>query len=248
LVVPEFRFVENMGFTKYVPIVQRFPECYRRFLQELERPRTPVNWKPCPDRVWWDASQKKGFPVCDPPIPTTFPLESQRGLWGGEGVIKGFRRRKDKPGKVPTYWWPKVKSAVVYSEIFDKYLKLELTQSVLEKIDENYGFDMYILKTPVQDLNSQMAYDLRRKMILALINKDIYPNDEKKREEILKKYNEFLMPKEEAEWFGLSMREATWKLLEMEEKYIGVPRKIELRQKYFEMLQARVKKEAEENA
>jgi len=236
-----------MGFTPYVPIVQRFPACYRRFLEELKRPRTPVNWTPCKDRVFWSDRYQKPYPVCDPPIPTIFPPENDKGLWGGEGVIKGFvlKPRRWHP-RVPRMWWPKIKSAVVYSEILDKYLKIELTERTLELIDEAYGFDMYILKTPVQDLNSQLGFDLRRKMLLALANKEMYPEDPQKCDEMLKKYEEFIVPAEEAEWFGLNIREATWKLLEIEENTRGTPKKLELRQKYFAMVQARAKEEAAE--
>lgn len=111
-----------------------------------------------------------------------------------------------------------------------------MTDHVRNLIDEAFGFDNYILKTPVQDFNSQMALDLRRKMLLALARKEIYPDNAEKRDEILKKYAEFIIPEEEAEWFGLNLREATWKLLEQEQEAKGTPRKAELRAKYIESL------------
>lgn len=51
-----------------------------------------------------------------------------------------------------------------------------------------------ILQTPVQDLKSQLALDLRRKMLLALARKDLYHDDEKKQREVLEKYKEFIIP------------------------------------------------------
>ena len=95
---------------------------------------------------------------------------------------------------------------------------------------------MYILKTPVQDLNSQMALDLRRKMLLALVRKEMHRDDPTKQEQVLKKYAEFIIPEEEAEWFGLSIREATWKQLEVEQEAKGTPMKIQLRARLIESL------------
>ncbi|OQR73028.1 39S ribosomal protein L28 [Tropilaelaps mercedesae] len=232
---------------KYIPFKDRFPKCYQQFLEDLKRPRTPVNYVPLKERFYWDAEQGKVLPVIDAPIETLFPPESQKGLWGGEGVIKGYIQRKkskvERPFAIkttPKVWSPQVLSMVLYSEVLDKYLKTEVTLTALERIDECFGLDMYLLKTPVQDLNSQLAFDLRRKILLALARKDLYPNDPAKREKMLKKYAEFIIPEEEAEWFGLNLRAATWKLLEQEQyaRWEGTPLKPQLRAKLIEALKA----------
>ncbi|XP_003739529.1 39S ribosomal protein L28, mitochondrial [Galendromus occidentalis] len=225
----------TMG-TKFRPITERFPKCYQQFLADMRRPRARVMCRPPAEKLRYDASQHLVFKVPDARIPTIFLPESQRGLWGGEEAVKGFRLRKKGRGTVPTLWVPYVTKNVLYSEILDKHFQIETTDHALRLIDESFGFDNYILKTPVQDLNSQMALDIRRKMLLAMARREIYPDNPERRKEILEKYAEFIIPEEEAEWFGLHIREATWKLLEQEQKAKGTPMKAQLRAKFIESL------------
>lgn len=72
------------------------------------------------------------------------PKEVDEGLWGGEGVIKGFRK-KDGP-RLPRWWTPRLTKVVVYSEILDKYMNVVVTERTVCLIDEAFGFDNYILK------------------------------------------------------------------------------------------------------
>jgi len=70
-----------------------------------------------------------------------------------------------------------------------------VTQNALNKIDEAYGLDNYILRTPIQDLkSSQLALDLRRKMLIALAKKSFYPNDKEKHQMIYNKYKDCEIP------------------------------------------------------
>lgn len=116
---------------EYVPIVKRFPKCYQQFLEDLKRPRTPVNYRAAEKKFSYDASKEKILPVKEKPIPSIFPPESQTGLWAGEGIVMGYREAKKtkhvKPWMYKTIckmWIPKVYSTVLYSEILDKYLKV----------------------------------------------------------------------------------------------------------------------------
>lgn len=66
------------------------------------------------------------------------PPEADLGLWGGEGVVKGWIESKPYTKKkvLPRYWvprlfFPTLKKAVFFSEILDKYL--EVSWNISEK-------------------------------------------------------------------------------------------------------------------
>ena len=82
--------------------------------------------------------------------------------------------------------------AVFYSEILDKYLKIICTKRTLDLVDDAYGFDGYILRTPVNDLKSQLALHLKRFMLIKLAKKD-FPTEEKANE-MCEKYADCIIP------------------------------------------------------
>jgi large subunit ribosomal protein L28 len=138
-----------------------------------------------------------------------YPKEADEGLWGGEGVVKGFLKyRKFYGHYTPKYWFPTLLKTTVYSEILDKYLKVVVTKRTLRLIDDAYGFDHYILNTPVQDLRSQLGLNLRRMMLVALVKRDFHLNDPQKRDMVYNKFKQYEVPLEEAEWFGLTTAQA----------------------------------------
>lgn len=224
-----------MSAKKFVPILERFPEHYRRFLQELQKPSAAVHYREYPEKYVQDPVTKEIKRTETVPIPALYPEECQKGLWGGEGIVKGYRplpRNK----RYARYFTPIQKRTVVYSEILDKYMMVTLTERTLLLINKHFGFDNYILETPVQDLKSQLALDLRRKMLLALVRKDLYPSDPKKREEIIGKYKKHIIPEEEAEWFGLTLEQAEKKLLDKEDGVEPQPLKYQFLKEYLEEL------------
>ena len=85
-------------------------------------------------------------PVQNVLIPLLFPNECHQGLWGGEGIIKGFQKRHPRRRRVPHYWFPNLHRTVIYSEILNKHMTTVVTQRALNLIHENYGLDHYILK------------------------------------------------------------------------------------------------------
>lgn len=202
-------------------IYTRLPQHYLRSLEEKKQP-TPVHWKPL--GVKYRANPKTGHKerVQDVPIPIFYPPESQKGLWGGEGWIRGYRyANNDKmSNRVKTTWKPQLFSRELYSEILDHKFTIPVTMRVLDLIDAAYGFDFYILKTPKVDLNSKLGMDLKRAMLLRLARRDteLYPDDPVKREKIFNKYKQFEVPEEEAEWVGLSLEEAVEKQRLLEDK------------------------------
>ncbi|XP_046576426.1 39S ribosomal protein L28, mitochondrial-like [Haliotis rubra] len=95
---------------------------------------------------------------------------------------------------IPKIWRPYLTKRVLYSEVLDKYFEIQVTLRTLDLIDEAYGLDHYILKTSEVDLNSQLAMQLKREMLLALVQKTLYPEDPVTREKVLKKYKQYLIP------------------------------------------------------
>lgn len=94
----------------------------------------------------------------------------------------------------PQVWFPKLIRSVLYSEILDTYFKVIITPRTKDAINEVFGFDFYILKTPVQDLKSQFGLDLRREMLIKLAKKNYYPANPERFKMIEEKYQEFVIP------------------------------------------------------
>ncbi|MES1904914.1 MAG: 39S ribosomal protein L28, mitochondrial [Paramarteilia canceri] len=135
-------------------------------------------------------------------IPVIRPALSSMGLWGGEGLVKGYITyvRNLKKGKNPRLWIPKIIMRTFYSEILDKHYNIHCTHKTLDLVDENFGFDFYILKTEEALLFSKLGMDLKRMMLLRLL-------DEELSSEIKSKYKQFIMCKDEAQFVGLSIAE-----------------------------------------
>lgn len=49
-------------------------------------------------------------------------------------------------------------------------------------------------KTHERDLNSKLAMDLKREMLLALVKGEMYPDDPEKKKKILNRYKEYSIP------------------------------------------------------
>lgn len=224
-------------------VAARLPAVYLKFQEQLNAPPAPVHYIPEPKwKIDPETKHKKRFE--NVPIPLKFPKEMDKGLWGGEAVVQGFVKEKLKRRRMPKFWVPELKRSIVYSEILNKYMSVTVTERTLSLIDKHYGFDNYILETPVQDLKSQLALDIRRHMLLALANKEGHHEDPEKQQKVFEKYQKFAIPKEEAEWFGLSMREAIKKQRILEEGKKRVPLKHEYRRKFIEELKAHKESES----
>lgn len=83
---------------------------------------------------------------------------------------------------------------MLYSEILDKYMKIVVTDTAIKAIEDAQGFDNYILQTPVQDLKSQLALDLRRKMLITLATRNFQHQEEAQKKLVYEKYKEFEIP------------------------------------------------------
>ncbi|KAK4813751.1 hypothetical protein QYF61_025231 [Mycteria americana] len=138
----------------------------------------------------------------------------------GTGPGRGRPARPLLSTRLPKTWKPQLFDRQFYSEILDATLTITVTMRTLDLIDEAYGFDFYILKTPKADMCSKLGMDLKRTMLLRLARRDpkLHPDDPARREAIYNKYQEFVIPEEEAEWVGLSLEEAIEKQRLLEKK------------------------------
>ncbi|GAB6021542.1 39S ribosomal protein L28, mitochondrial [Chamberlinius hualienensis] len=208
-------------------IFHRLPGHYKQQLIDwYDKTPAPVHYQPKTKK--WVKNERTGEKKILQmiPIPLIYPNESNEGLWGGEGVIKGFKVGKGKGKKIlyqfpihrrPHVWVPTLKKMVFYSEILDKYMSIIVTERAVRLIDEAYGLDYYILKTDLVDLRSQLGFSLRRQMLKALINKDFYHNDPEKQQEVYDKYKQFIIPEDKVEWIGLTLTDALKKQKEIED-------------------------------
>ncbi|XP_069875857.1 large ribosomal subunit protein bL28m [Dipodomys merriami] len=202
-------------------ICSRLPAHFLRSLED-ERPPAPVHYRPHGARFKIHPRSGQRERVQDVPVPLHRPPEAQRGLWGGEGWVLGYRYANDDKlsARVKKVWKPQLFQRELYSEILDKKFTVTVTMRTLDLIDEAYGFDFYILKTPKEDLCSKFGMDLKRGMLLRLARQDpqLHPDDPERRAAIYNKYKDFAIPEAEAEWVGLTMEEAVEKQRLLEEK------------------------------
>lgn len=224
----------------------RLPDVYKKYVNSLQLPPTPVHYIPNDNKYQLHPLTKERVRREDRAIPLKFPIEADKGIWGGEGVIQGFIKEIKNRRRFPNYWVPKLKKAVVYSEILNMYMELTVTERTLRLIDQYYGFDHYILGSPVQDLKSQLAVSIRRKMLLALLNEEKYHEDEATHQEVIEKYKKYVIPREEVEWFGLTEREAVQKQRLLEEEIQPIPLKHAIRQRYIEELKSKAEEKSSE--
>ncbi|KAL7077768.1 hypothetical protein ACQ4LE_003494 [Meloidogyne hapla] len=231
-------------------IVHRLPKHYqRRYWKNfvLSKP-TPVHYTPPEFRYYWDTKRNVQFETEEYPILPLHCPEQDQGLWGGEGVIKGYRESRAKLKKkilprhwVPRLWIPTIKDALLYSEILDTYMKIYVTDRVQRIIDQHFGLDLYLLETPDVDINSKLGIDLKRQLLVTLARKDYYPNDSARQEYINEKYSQFVIPLEEAEWYGLDLNAACRKLQDIEDSKGPIPLKKIFEEELISELKKQVK-------
>ena len=208
------------GFVKVDPSTHDFPRLEDRLpshYMEFHR-----QWKKGPSANIHEKPRKERFeknehgvvvPVQNVRIPVMYPDEFHMGLWGGEGIIKGLhenapvRHQPDYKPPKEKYWWPNLHIGVVYSEVLNKHLKVTMTKRAQRLIDENFGLDFYLLKTPVNEIYSHLGLKLKREILLHLAT-----NKERINKDIIAKYEPYEIPEEIALWHGLPWKEAVHRL------------------------------------
>ncbi|KAK6029438.1 ribophorin II [Ostertagia ostertagi] len=223
-------------------IVHRLPEHYcKRYWDNLLRDATPVHYRPPTSRLYWDPVRKVEVEAENFPLLVIYPPEADQGLWGGEGVVKGWRESRPYTKKkvlprhwIPRLYFPALKRQILYSEILNKHMEVTVTERTLRLIEQNFGLDYYILRTAEIDLASK----LKREMLLTLAKETYYPEDEERHNYIKEKYAEFVIPVEEADWVGLDLNEAARKQQEIEEQRVPEPMKFKFERELVARLQA----------
>lgn len=221
----------------------QLPEAYRKFWFEWHHQK-PVAVHYIPKEGKFERHPTTGIvhPVQNVPIPLKRVREEWDGIWGGEAVIQGFRKKKLNSHRVPYYWVPTLKRTVIHSEILDEYRSVVVTDRTISLIHENFGFDHYILKTPACDLRSILALKIKRELLHELqADCPTWNHDKERKQEIQKVYGKYLeqYTPEDIEWYGLSWLEAVNKQRRLNHAEDPVvPHKVIFRQKLIEQLRA----------
>lgn len=105
----------------------------------------------------------------------------------------GFQKRDPNKRRVPHYWVPVLKRTVVKSTILNTHLSVTVTDRTIRLINDHYGFDHYLLKTPACDLVSMLALKLKKQILTELVNGcPRYAYDPKKQQEVYNEYKTYL--------------------------------------------------------
>ncbi|XP_055837774.1 39S ribosomal protein L28, mitochondrial [Episyrphus balteatus] len=225
------------------------PEAYKKFWREWKLTK-PAAVHYIPKEGEWERDDITGEikPIQDQALPLIDVPEANEGIWGGEAIVKGFQKRNPHKRRVPHFWVPVLKRSVVHSQVLDQYISTVVTERTLNLIHECQGFDHYLLKNPACDLRSTLAFKLKRKILVALLNgcPDLSgnPAEQKRILNEYKKYLEAYTP-EEIDWYGLTYQEALRKLqAQIRAENPIVPHKVEFRLKLIEQLKNAGIKEA----
>ncbi|KAF5285005.1 hypothetical protein FQR65_LT02317 [Abscondita terminalis] len=219
----------------------RLPQAYKKFYKEWKLTE-PAAVHYIPEEGKWKRDDVTGEvrPIQNIPLPVKYPIEHNDQLWGGEGVIQGFQKRHRFNRRVPHFWVPELHRSVVYSEVLNKHISVIVTKRTIQLINENYGFDHYLLKTLACDLKSLLALSLKRKILQELSDGcPTYQGDPLKQQSILTRYKQYLdaYTPEEIEWYGYSFDDACKKYENMlESQKTVVPLKYVYRAELLEKL------------
>lgn len=202
-------------------IYKKLPEEYKKFYREwkLTTPK-PVHYIPREGTFYKDEETGQVRPVQNVPIPLSESNLEDDGIWGGEAIIDGYFRkflgvhRIHDLGPVPKFYYPRPYKTVIYSEVLNKHMICDLTARAQILINNHFGLDYYLLETRACDLRNLLAVKLKRKILQALRDKTLYPDDEQKRAEVYDKYKKFLddYTSTEIDWYGLTLKEARIKM------------------------------------
>jgi len=237
----------------------RLPEHFKKnYLAKLQQKPDLLHQDPYEAKYRIDGETGFRLPIQDPPVRTMRPPTFDRVLFGGERIIHGYTKPRpnlangpftvvDEPQekKRPEFWFPVYKIHTFFSEILDRYIQVPVTDTTLDAVDAAAGFDLYILKTDVLNLDSRLGECYKKEMMTRLRNGEAGPVDAdvKTKAEIYEKYKDHLLPEEEVEWLGLTLSEACAKQLKIEDKMAEnrtIPLKYVFAKKVFDELRYEV--------
>lgn len=246
--------MENNCFTanfhKYF-LGAELPDAYRKFWNEWHH-QLPAAVHYVPKEGKFERDPKTGLvtPIQNVPIPLKRVREEWNGIWGGEAVVQGYRKKKVRKCPMPHFWVPTLKRSVVRSEVLNEYMSVVVTERTIRMIHEHHGFDHYLLKSPACDLRSILALKIKQKILKDLLEgSPAWQHDPSRQQEINKEFNKYLdqYTNEEIDWYGLTWMEAIRKR-SSEIKALNpiLPHKVIFRAKLIEQLKAAGIEEAQE--
>ncbi|XP_065357058.1 large ribosomal subunit protein bL28m [Calliphora vicina] len=219
----------------------QLPDAYKKFWREW-KVLQPAAVHYIPKEGEWERDEVTGEikPIQNIALPLIDTPESNKGIWGGEAVIKGFQKRERLKRRVPHFWVPVLRRSVVHSQVLNEYMSMVVTDRTIEKIHESHGFDHYLLKNRACDLRSSLALTLKRKILQDLsLGCPAYAAQPAERERILQEYKCYLegYTTEEIEWYGYTYEQAIRKLqAQLRAENSMIPHKVEFRMKLIEQL------------
>ncbi|KAL7673621.1 hypothetical protein ACOME3_008474 [Neoechinorhynchus agilis] len=149
--------------------LSKLPEAYKKHWVEMN-----VKWKngdfvherrsPFKYIVNHETGIRRKVPTL--PIPIMYPVEADKGLWGGEGVVAGYYLTKN-PDFPPhsMIWNPSLMKLIMKSRLLDKRFAIMMTRTTISQIEKCQGFDEYILMTQPFDLYSKFGIELKKEML-----------------------------------------------------------------------------------
>lgn len=168
------------------------------------------------------------------PIKYHFPAEAQVGLWGGVGILMGWKmaRNEKLSRRYRKEKFPELSDKTFHPQLVNggDPLSITVTNRTVHLIEEAGGFDHYILKTPVCELNSLFGCLLKRDMLITLNSSDKdfsavtmaaqYNYDRTTRRKLIEKlrdqYQAYRRADYEIEWIGLPLPMALKKQYDIE--------------------------------
>ena len=106
------------------------------------------------------------------PIKYHFPAEAQVGLWGGVGILMGWKmaRNEKLSRRYRKEKYPELKKQVFHPQLLNggDPMEITVTNRTLHLVEEAGSLDHYILGTPVCELNSLFGCLLKRDMLITL--------------------------------------------------------------------------------
>ncbi|CAH8848617.1 unnamed protein product [Trichobilharzia szidati] len=193
-------------------VINRLPGHYKR--RYLENQDNLANEKFLATSLIAKEETGAVFPntYFDSRLNVVYPPESQKCLWGGEGIIGGYWEKKNQRPRFPKTWSPVLMEQLFHSEILNRWMVIIVSETALKQIEESGGFDFYILSTPESKLKSRLGMHLKRDMLITLAKAEENGNIPSS----LQKFSRFIIPLEEAEWIGLTLEEAVKKQMKIE--------------------------------
>lgn len=223
-------------------VINRLPAHYKEQYLKAQQPKRPSYLQPSKDVLGRTPKIQNLIPGSHFDVPPTviYPPESQKCLWHGEGIVSGYARKSLRHQIYPKMYPPKLSQQVFYSDVLDRWMIIIVSESALRAIENAGCLDAYILSTPAEQLNSRLGMHLKRDLLLRLSDPNFYRENPDKSNALRRKYSQYIIPRSEAEWVGLTLEEAVKKQVKLETdaaRTLVRPRKLDLVEKVFENLE-----------